>query len=119
MFEPTSSLEQIKNQVEGFVEPSPWDRLKTATASMDVAQIGWVMNQPDVVKAYSALQTAFQSWLFEKCKDEFGKVQTYKPLVENYINAVLGAAQGYGQHTLNLEAENAALRKQLEELKNA
>ena len=117
MFEAESSLEKIKRGLEEATSPSPWDRLKTATEHMELGQIAWVMKQESVVQAWASLKSTFDTWLFERWKEEFGQVQAYRPLVDNYINAVLEAAQGYGVRASSLEAENAALRKQLEELK--
>lgn len=117
MFEAESSLEKIKRGLEENVAPSPWDRLKTATGNMELGQIAWVMKQDKVVQAWTSLKSTFDNWLFERWKEDFGKVQAYRPLVDNYINAVIEAAQGYGVRASTLEAENAELRKQIEELK--
>lgn len=113
-----SALEQIKTQMDKSVEPSPWDRLKTATGNMDASQIKWVLGRKEVADAYEKMISAFNTWMFENNKDSFGRLPAYRPLVDEYINAVIQSAQEYGQRAQNLEAENAVLRKQLEELMN-
>lgn len=116
MLDARETLESIKNSIQ---KNDCWDRLKDATNAMDVAQIAWVMNREDVKKAYAKMQEAFSSFLFETFKDKFASIQAYQPLIDSYISSIINAAQGYGQHTLDLEAENTRLKKELEELRNA
>jgi len=116
MFETQSSLETLRKSLEDVSSPSPWARLQDATAKMSQEQISWTLAQPEVEKAKWLLFEAFQGWLFERWKEDFSKVETYRPLVESYISTVISSAEGFGQKALGLEAENAELRRRIAEL---
>ena len=119
MLDGSKSLEAIKELVDK-PKPKYWERLKDATGSMDVSQVAWVMNQEAVNKSYEAMMKSFNTYLFERFKEDFAAVPTFQPVVDNYINTVINSAQDYGQHAKELEEENLRLRQKLEELmKNA
>lgn len=115
MFDAKSSLDAIKEAVDK-PKTKYWDRLKDATGAMDVAQVTWVMSQKEVKEAYDKLMAAFNSYIFERYKEDFAAIKAYQPLVDNYINTIIKSAENFGQHTKDLEAENEKLRQQIAEL---
>ena len=96
-----------------------WNRLKDSVGNMDVAQIQFVMSQESVKNVYSEMMGAFNSFLFEKFKEDFSTIPSFKPYVEKYVDAVIKSAEDYGRHAVYLEEENTRLKRELEELKNA
>lgn len=118
MLDGVKALETLKQMVDK-PQHNYWDRLKDSAGSMDVAQVTFVMSQDAVKEAYSGMMEAFNSFLFEKFKEDFSTVQTFQPAIERYVDAVLKTAQDYGKHAAALEEENSKLKQQIEELKNA
>lgn len=96
-----------------------WNRLKDSVGNMDVAQIQYVMSQESVKNVYTEMMGAFNSYLFEKFKEDFSTIPSYRACIEKYVDTVIKSAQDYGQHAIYLEEENTRLKKELEELKNA
>lgn len=119
MFETESSLSQIKKSLSEVSSPSPWNHLKDLTSKMSDEQISWTLKQDSVKATWEALKTSFDSWLFERFKEEFSQVKAYQPLIESYISSIGISAEAFGQRARSLEEENLALKKKLEELQNA
>ena len=85
---------------------------------MSADQIQWTMSQPEVTEAYNTMQQAFTNFLFEKYKEDFASIPSYKSFADSYVDSVLKTAVRYVDRTTQLEKELAETRKQLEELKN-
>lgn len=117
MFESENSLKTIRESID--VGPNPWVRLTESTAKMSPEQISWTLEQESVKDSWDKMFEGFKSWIFERFKDEFSREKAYQPLIDAYISSVLNCAQGFGQRAQELEEENARLRAQLEELRNA
>ena len=115
MFDAKNSLDAIKKVVDK-PQTKYWERLKDATGAMDVAQITWVMSQKEVKEAYDRLMAAFNSYIFERYKEDFAGIKAYQPLVDDYINTIIKSAEHFGQHAKDLEAENEKLKQQIAEL---
>lgn len=118
MLDGIKAIENIKQVIEQ-PKSSCWSRLKDAAGSMDTSQTTFVMSQESVKESYEEMMKSFTSFLFEKYKEDFATVPAFQPIIDKYINSVIDAAQKYGQHTADLEEENAKLRKELEALRNA
>lgn len=112
------ALENIKQVLEQ-PKSTCWDRLKDAAGAMDASQTSFVMSQESVKQSYKEMMDSFNSFLFERFKEEFGTIPAFQPIVNKYIDSVIQSAQEYGKHTADVEEENRRLRKELEELKNA
>ena len=119
MFESENSLNVIRKSLSEAVEPSPWKQLQDLTEKMSEEQISWTLAQPEVKKVKEDLFNAFNSWIFERFKEEFSREKAYQPLVQSYISTVISSGEAFGQKAKNLAEENARLRKELEELRNA
>ncbi len=121
MFDAENSLETIRKTFDSSQpKQNYFDRLKDATGKMDVSQATWVMQQKEVKEAYNAMMDAFRSYVFERLKEDFAAIKIYQPVIDKYINAVIGSAQKFGEHTKELESENERLKQQIAELmKNA
>lgn len=118
MLDGVSALENIKQIVEQ-PKTTCWNRLQDAAGSMDASQTSFVMSQETVKNAYKEMMDSFNSFLFERFKEEFAAVPTFQPIVNKYIDSIIQSAQDYGKHTADIEEENRRLRKELEDLKNA
>lgn len=118
MLDGVKALENIK-QVVDLPKPSCWSRLQDAAGSMDASQTSFVMSQDSVKLSYKELMDSFNSFLFERFKEEFASVPTFQPIINKYIDSVIQSAQDYGKHTVEIEEENRRLKKELEDLKNA
>ena len=61
-----------------------WNRLKDSVGNMDVAQIQFVMSQESVKNVYSEMMGAFNSFLFEKFKEDIiQKISQYDGISDN------------------------------------
>ena len=113
MFEATKSLDAIRESLEKNSGESPWTRLREATEKMSPEQVSWTLEQPEVKSAWEVLSRNFNSWLFERFKEEFSKEPTSQPLIDSYISSVLTSAEGFGKRAKSLEEENARLKARL------
>lgn len=68
---------------------------------------------------YDDMMESFNSFLFEKFKEDFSAVPAFQPTIEKYVNTILESSQEYGKRTKELEEENKRLKQQLEEALNA
>lgn len=118
MTDGTKALNALKQMVDQPVE-SQWKRLQDNTSSMPSAQQAYVMSQENVQKSYEKMMESFNTFLFERFKEDFSAVPAFKPVIDDYIDSVLTTAQEYGKHTVELEQENKKLKQMIEELKNA
>lgn len=76
------------------------------------------MSQEEVKEAYSSMQQAFANFLFEKYKEDFASIPSYKPFADSYVDSILKTSVRYVDRTTQLEKELEETRRQLEELKN-
>jgi hypothetical protein len=113
MLDGVKALETLRQMVDK-PQQNYWSKLKDSTGSMDVSQITYVMSQDSVKEKYREMLEAFNSFLFEKFKEDFSAVPTFQPVVEDYVNAVLKSAENYGNHVKDLEEENKRLREALD-----
>lgn len=118
MLDGVKALENIKQVIE-IPKTTCWNRLQDAAGSMDASQTAFVMSQDSVKLSYKDMMDSFNSFLFERFKNEFASVPTFQPIIDKYIDSVIQSAQEYGKHTADIEEENRRLRKELEDLKNA
>jgi histone H3/H4 len=96
-----------------------WSILQDSANKMDVSQITYVMAQEPVKESYESMMKAFNSYIFEKFKEDFSAVPAYQPTINNYVSSVIEASKNYAEHATHLEEENNKLKKELEELRNA
>lgn len=106
MLDGVKALETLRQMVDK-PQQNYWSKLKDSTGSMDVSQ-------DSVKEKYREMLEAFNSFLFEKFKEDFSAVPTFQPVVEDYVNAVLKSAENYGNHVKDLEEENKRLREALD-----
>lgn len=118
MLDGMKTLETLKQMVDN-PQQNYWNRLKDSTDKMDTAQVSWVMSQDSVKKVYEDMMESFNSFLFEKFKEDFSAVPAFQPTIEKYVNTILESSQEYGKRTKELEEENKRLKQQLEEALNA
>lgn len=118
MLDGMKALDTLKQMVDK-PQQKYWSRLKDSTDKMDIAQCTYVMSQDSVKEKYREMMESFNSFLFEKFKEDFSAIPTFQPAVEGYVDAILKSAQDYGKHTQDLEEENKRLKQQLEEALNA
>lgn len=118
MLDGMKTLETLKQMVDN-PQQNYWNRLKDSTDKMDTAQVSWVMSQDSVKKVYEDMMESFNSFLFEKFKEDFSAVPAFQPTIERYVNTILESSQEYGKRTKELEEENKRLKQQLEEALNA
>lgn len=97
---------------------SYWNHLQESVGKMSADQIQWTMSQPEVTEAYNTMQQAFTNFLFEKYKEDFASIPSYKSFADSYVDSILKTAVRYVDRTTQLEKELAETRRQLEELKN-
>jgi hypothetical protein len=117
MLDTAKALEVLKQTID-VPNKEYWSRLKDSADTMNEAQKQYVMSQESVRRVYEEMMGSFNSYLFEKFKDDFAAVPTFQPIIERYVDAVLLSAQDYGRHITNLEEENKRLRQQLEGIRN-
>lgn len=118
MLDSVKVLETLKQAID-TPKKEYWSRLKDSADTMNDAQRQYVLSQESVRRVYEEMMGSFNSYLFEKFKDDFATVPAFQPAIERYVDAVLMSAQDYGKHLANLEEENNKLRQQLEGMKNA
>lgn len=117
MLDTAKVLETLKQTIDS-PNKEYWSRLKDSADTMNDAQKQYVLSQESVRRVYEEMMGSFNSYLFEKFKDDFAAVPTFQPTIERYVNAVLTSAQEYGKHITNLEEENRRLKQQLEGMRN-
>ena len=105
-------LEKLKD-----IKPDYWRYLQESVGKMSADQISWTMAQPQVRQAYDKMQEAFTNYLFEKFKDDFVIIPSYRPFADSYIQTILDTSVNYVDKTTRREREQEETRKELEELK--
>ena len=100
------------------IDSNYWSRLKDSAAAMNDMQIQYVLSQESVRRVYEEMMGSFNSFLFEKFKNDFAAIPAFQPVVDRYITTVLQTAQDYGQRVTSLEEENAMLKQQVEGMRN-
>lgn len=119
---PLYALQQKLDEAKsnpGYLKQEYWRHLQESVGRMSADQIQWTMSQPEVTEAYSSMQQAFTNFLFEKYKDDFASIPSYKPFADAYVDSILKTSVRYVDRTSQLERELAETRRQLEDLKNA
>ena len=117
MLDTAKVLETLKQTID-IPNKEYWSRLKDSADAMNEAQKQFVLSQESVRRMYEEMMGSFNSFLFEKFKDDFAAVPAFQPTIERYVDAVLMSAQDYGKHVANLEEENKRLKQQLEGMRN-
>lgn len=117
MLDSNKALETLRQAIDN-PKKDYWSRLKDSADTMNDAQRQYVLSQESVRRVYEEMMGSFNSYLFEKFKDDFATVPAFQPTIERYVDAVLMSAQDYGKHLANLEEENIRLKQQLEGMKN-
>lgn len=95
-----------------------WNKYDGILNEMSLEQKKFISKNENVLEKKSVMMNAFLDYLFELNKDSFVSVQggMYKQVAEDYIESVKAARDLYISRSEQLETENAALRRQLEEL---
>ena len=118
---PLYSLQQKLEETKanpGYFKQEYWRHLQESVSKMSSDQIQWTMSQDEVKETYNTMLQAFTNFLFEKYKEDFSSVPSYKPYADAYVDSILKTSVRYVDRTTQLEKELAETRKQLEELKN-
>lgn len=95
-----------------------WKNFETLFQGLSLEEKKYVSSQKEVAEANGKMFEAFIAYLFEQNKDAFVSVNNgmYRNLADSYINAVQKAVNSYVPHTEELEKENQAMKRRIQEL---
>lgn len=116
MLDSNKALETLRQAIDN-PKKDYWSRLKDSADSMNDTQRQYVLSQESVRRVYEEMMGSFNSYLFEKFKEDFATVPAFQPTIERYVDTVIASAQDYGKHLQSLEEENIRLKQQLEGMK--
>ena len=94
-----------------------WQRMTDHLLKMTQDQIAFINNDANVIKKKQDLNSTFIEWLFEKYKNEFVSYPVFEKLSQDYVDCVIFSAQEYSNQQASMQKDNAALRKEVEELR--
>ena len=102
-----------------FKSPVPngyWQRLSDYYSKMSADQQNFVNSNDKVLSCKTKMMEAFNLFIFENYKDEFVKLDGFRELCDEYVNAVIAAGQEYSEHVANTAKENESLKAKITEL---
>lgn len=102
-----------------FKSPGPngyWQRLSDYYSKMSADQRNFVGNNKKVLKVKAKMMEAFNLFIFERYKDEFVKLDGFRELCDEYVNAVIAAGQEYSEKVAETVEENKSLKAKVAEL---
>lgn len=114
-------IELLEQQIRGIKTPPNnagyWQKLTDHCAKMSADQLNYVFNENEaVLNTKSRLEKAFNLFLFEKYKNEFVEFEQFRPLCDNYLDAVEDATLEYSNNITKTINENKKLRAKIQKL---
>ena len=109
---------QLLNNTAQTHTDSVWSVLDERTKGLTAQEAEAIMSSKEVLESKNKMLDAFvQMFLFSKYRNEFVSISSFRPLCEEYVNAVLNAKSGLCKHNIELEEENKRLKEELEKIR--
>lgn len=93
-----------------------WNRLGDYTAKMSPDQQVFVNKSQDVIDAKNEMFNGFSLYLFERFKDDFCQIDSFRPLCDRYIDSVINTGNTYEGQVAQAMDENQKLKQRISEL---
>jgi hypothetical protein len=93
-----------------------WEHFDSIINKMSEQERAFVGGTHEVIAKRQQLMSTFNDWLFYKYRDEFSSIPEFNKLSGEYVDLVQTTAKDFGRKAVEVEAENAELRRQLAEL---
>lgn len=114
--------EEYKNSL-GFTgvlnTPGPndyWQKLSDYYSKMSADQQNFVCSNEKVLASKAKMMEAFNLFIFERYKDEFVKLDGFRKLCDEYVDAVIAVSQEYSDYMTSTVEENESLKAKVAEL---
>lgn len=95
---------------------SYWQRLSDYYSKMSADQQNFVGSNKKVLNCKTKMMEAFGLFMFENYKDEFVKLDSFRKLCDDYVDAVIIAGQEYSEQMSKAAEENESLKAKVAEL---
>lgn len=102
-----------------FKSPGPnnyWQKLSDYYSRMSADQQNFVSNNEKVLESKAKMMEAFSLFMFERYKDEFIKLDSFRKLCDDYVNTVIATGQEYSEQIAKTVNENESLKAKVAEL---
>lgn len=93
-----------------------WQRLSDYYSKMSADQQNFVCSNEKVLESKAKMMEAFNLFIFERYKDEFVKLDGFRKLCDEYVNAVIAVSQEYSEYMVSTAEENESLKAKVAEL---
>ena len=93
-----------------------WQRLSDYYSKMSADQQNFVSNNKKVLKYKAKMMEAFSLFIFEKYKNDFVQLDSFRKLCDDYVEAVITSSQSYSEQIANTAEENKVLKAKVAEL---
>lgn len=95
---------------------SYWQKLSDYYGRMSADQQNFVSNNEKVLQAKTKMMEAFGLFIFERYKDDFVRLDGFRKLCDDYVDAVIASGQEYSEQVAKMVNENKILRAKVAEL---
>lgn len=102
-----------------FKSPGPnnyWQKLSDYYSRMSADQQNFVSSNEKVLESKAKMMEAFSLFMFERYKDEFIKLDSFRKLCDDYVNTVIATGQEYSEQIAKTVNENESLKAKVAEL---
>ena len=93
-----------------------WQRLSDYYSKMSADQQNFVCSNEKVLESKAKMMEAFNLFIFERYKDEFVKLDGFRKLCDEYVDAVIAVSQEYSDYMTSTVEENESLKAKVAEL---
>lgn len=109
--------QQLKDVTASANNTGYWQKLADHCAKMSADQLNYVFNEnEEVLKSKSRLAEAFNLFLFEKYKNEFVELETFRPYCDDYLDTIEEATKDYTNNITKTIDENKELKAKIQKL---
>ena len=95
---------------------SLWQKLADYCSKMSADQQNFVEKSQRVLESRTRMMEAFSLYLFERHKDEFIQLDSFRELCDGYVNTVIDTSKEYSAQVARTANENASLKARIAEL---
>lgn len=95
---------------------SYWQKLTDYCGRMSADQQNFVNNNQQVQEARAKMMEAFNLYLFERLKDEFVQLDSFRKLCDDYVDTVIATSKEYSEKVAQAVDENTSLKARIAEL---
>lgn len=116
-------IEMYKQQLAHLGQPAVpggvagyWQKLSDYCGKMSADQQNFVNNNPKVQESRAKMMEAFSLYLFERLKDEFVQLDSFRKLCDDYVDTVINTSKEYSERVAHAVNENENLKSRIAEL---